>query len=151
MNKIKSLVLILAMLSVTIAIVLISFRNEDSDAVIEKLQKVQSSQSSIKPVEQAQEQLEAEQVSSPQSQSLSTPVAHSEVGRGPNSAARFFDLPMEQQQEILELSGRNSDSEEDYDIQEVEPGVFSVLKKNGPRVVPVAVMNDDGTVSIHEY
>jgi hypothetical protein len=55
-------------------------------------------------------------------------------------------LPLAQQQEIKRLSGRDNP---DSNIIEVQPGVF--LMTDGPKVVPVAVVNADGSVTVHEY
>ncbi|WP_196161083.1 hypothetical protein [Reinekea sp. G2M2-21] len=65
-----------------------------------------------------------------------------------NPAANFEALPVAMQQEILQLSGRDQAQRTPI---EVKPGVFMLAAGQGPRVVPVAVMNEDGTVSIHEY
>ena len=65
-----------------------------------------------------------------------------------NPAAQFDNLPEAMQQQIKTLRGRDN-----YDVQpiEVKPGVFIMPPDKNVRVVPVAVMNEDGTVSIHEY
>ena len=68
-----------------------------------------------------------------------------------NSAADFRRLPIPMQQEIKALTGRDNEQNSAYESVEVKPGVVAVLSKNGPRVVPVAVINPDGSVSIHEY
>ncbi len=73
-------------------------------------------------------------------------LASAPIATVPNPAADFAALPLAQQIEIAELSGRDNSNNQ---IVEVKPGVF--LMTNGPKVVPVAVMNEDGTVSIHEY
>lgn len=65
-----------------------------------------------------------------------------------NSAAQFNKLPKEMQKEIKQLSGRNNPNIQPI---EVEPGVFLIPAGKGVNVVPVAVINDDGTLSIHEY
>jgi hypothetical protein len=69
---------------------------------------------------------------------------HDEVLDG--AGIKFDSLPSEMQEEITQLSGRD---EVNTVVNEVSPGVF--LMSKGPRVVPVAVMNEDGTVTIHEY
>ncbi len=65
-----------------------------------------------------------------------------------NLAAQFETLPTDMQQEIKQLSGRYN---ENVEAIEVAPGVFMMPPDKSVRVVPVAVMNQDGTVSIHEY
>lgn len=65
-----------------------------------------------------------------------------------NPAAEFDNLPEKMQEEIKQLSGRNNKNIQPI---EVEPGVFLIPAGKGVNVVPVAVINDDGTVSIHEY
>ena len=65
-----------------------------------------------------------------------------------NAAAQFKKLPSEMQLEIKRLSGRDDPSKQPI---EVKPGVFLLPAGAGPQVVPVAVMNEDGTVSIYEY
>jgi outer membrane receptor protein involved in Fe transport len=62
------------------------------------------------------------------------------------SAPNIKLLPLAQQQEIKRLSGRDNP---DSNIVEVQPGVF--LMTDGPKVVPVAIMNADGSVTVHEY
>ena len=65
-----------------------------------------------------------------------------------NSAAQFDNLPLEMQEEIKKLSGRYN---KDVEPIEIEPGVFMMPHNKGIRTVPVAVVNDDGTVSTYEY
>lgn len=65
-----------------------------------------------------------------------------------NPAANFDQLPQPLQQEIRQLSGRDASDAEPVEIQ---PGVFAMPSERRPQVVPVAVMNADGTVSIYEY
>ncbi len=65
-----------------------------------------------------------------------------------NPAANFEALPVAMQQDIRQLSGRDQAQRTPV---EIKPGVFLLAAGQGPRVVPVAVMNEDGTVSIHEY
>lgn len=65
-----------------------------------------------------------------------------------NPAAQFDNLPIEMQEEIKRLSGRYN---KDVHPIEIEPGVFMMPHDKGVRVVPVAVINEDGTVSTHEY
>jgi hypothetical protein len=84
----------------------------------------------------------------PEPASASSPLPAKEIA---NSATDFDKLPLEQQQEIIELSGRESDVGKSYQTMEVAPGVVAVMANNGPKVVPVAVINEDGTVSIHEH
>lgn len=67
-----------------------------------------------------------------------------------NPAADLQRLPIPMQQQIKELTSRD-ELNRTYQTIEVEPGIVAVMINNGPRVVPVAVMNEDGTVSIHEY
>ena len=61
-------------------------------------------------------------------------------------AKRIETLPVAMQQEIQSLSGRDNSA---TTVVETQPSVF--LMTNGPRTVPVAVINEDGTVTIHEY
>lgn len=65
-----------------------------------------------------------------------------------NSAAQFDKLPKAMQEQIKQLSGRNNPNVQPI---EVEPGVFLIPAGKGVNVVPVAVVNEDGTVSTHEY
>lgn len=65
-----------------------------------------------------------------------------------NPAAQFNNLPQEMQEEIKILSGRYN---KNIHPIEVEPGVFMLPPNKAIRVVPVAVMNKDGTVSTYEY
>lgn len=65
-----------------------------------------------------------------------------------NSAAKLDNLPKEIQDEIKQLSGRYNNNVQPI---EVEPGVFLIPAGKGVNVVPVAVINDDGTISTHEY
>ncbi|MBU2862318.1 hypothetical protein KO489_00530 [Reinekea forsetii] len=62
------------------------------------------------------------------------------------NAKKIETLPVAMQQEIQSLSGRDNSA---TTLVETQPGVF--LMTNGPRTVPVAVINEDGTVTIHEY
>ena len=65
-----------------------------------------------------------------------------------NPAAQFSNLPQEMQNEIKKLNGRNNQNLQPVEIQ---PGVFIIPKNKGVKVVPIAVMNKDGTVSTYEY
>jgi hypothetical protein len=65
-----------------------------------------------------------------------------------NSAVHFNNLPKEMQDQIKQLNGRNNKNAKPI---EVEPGVFLIPAGKGVNSVPVAVINEDGTVSIHEY
>lgn len=78
--------------------------------------------------------------------SLLDTTSNFEIAVKPMKATDISSLPKEMQQEIRTLSGRNDSANV---ISEVSPGVF--LNSGGPRVVPVAVINSDGTVSTHEY
>jgi hypothetical protein len=76
---------------------------------------------------------------------------HSEVkaqDETANSAAQFDALPPAMQAEIKQLSGRYNENVQPI---EAKPGVFILPPEQSVRVVPVAVMNEDGTVSIYEY
>jgi len=65
-----------------------------------------------------------------------------------NPAAQFNNLSQEIQNEIKTLNGRNNKNIQPIEIQ---PGVFIMPKNKRVRVIPVAVMNEDGTVSTYEY
>ena len=65
-----------------------------------------------------------------------------------DAATQFEQLPLVMQREIKQLSGREIPN---ATATEVMPGVFLIPADAGPKVVSVAVINDDGSVSIHEY
>ena len=65
-----------------------------------------------------------------------------------NPAAQLSNLPQEMQAEIKKLSGRYNKNVQPI---EVEPGVFMMPPNKTILVVPVAVINEDGTVSTYEY
>lgn len=73
---------------------------------------------------------------------------HSSHSADGNPAADLSSFPVSMQVQIVRLSNR---AETSIEPVEVQPGVFKIPKGFSPRVVPVAVMNDDGTVSTYEY
>lgn len=82
-----------------------------------------------------------------QKTAVRSPNAHTNADEFVSKAAPNIKLlPLAQQQEIKRLSGRDNP---DSNIVEVQPGVF--LMTDGPKVVPVAVVNADGSVTVHEY
>jgi len=65
-----------------------------------------------------------------------------------SNRSALTSLPLAMQQQVKELSGR---SHKNIQPIEVEPGVFMIPAGKGVQVVSVAVMNEDGTLSISEH
>lgn len=62
----------------------------------------------------------------------------------------FDSLPVEMQTQIIDLSGRQPESQELVSF-EVAPGIYATPMPKQIQIVPVAVVNEDGTVTTYEF
>lgn len=86
-----------------------------------------------------------------QTESHGSAPDHSSEGLLPSAAiatSNLSKLPTEQREEIQALSSRDN---RDLVVEQVGPNLFKAELTGVHQVVPVATLNDDGTVAITEY
>jgi len=88
-------------------------------------------------------------VTPPVSSSVATILAtEHDHHASPQKINVFESLPLETQAEILSFSSKNN---EDLVIEQVSANLVRASLVGVHQIVPVAVINDDGSVSIHEF